>query len=117
VTNTPDDIAARVAGRLGLPPDAPDVIDATDAAISLATNYVYGSLAEPTQGPMLDLDDPLHVQGLTALAVRLAKSPDSPAGMLESDTYTGTPLPGDPMAEVHHLFDPARDVAGAFGIA
>jgi hypothetical protein len=113
---TPADIAARVAGRLGLPADSTDVTDAVDAAISLATVYVYGDAPMATQGAQLDLDEPRHVQALVELGVRLAKEPDSPAGLLESDTFPGTVMPGDPLAAVHHLLDPTR-TADAFGIA
>lgn len=117
MTNTVTDIAGRVASRLGLPADDPDVLAATDAAVNLATIYVYGNTPEVVPNVALDLDEPRHVTGLTALGVRLYKEPDSPAGVLESDSYTGTVIPGDPMSEVHHLFDYTRDAVNAFGIA
>ena len=117
MTNTPADIAARVAGRLGLTPEDPRVLDATDAAIHLATSYCYGDTPTVIPPAQLDLDEPLHVQGLVQLGVRLYLGPESPAGVLESDSYSGTVVPGDPMAEVSHLFDPSRDVSSVIGIA
>lgn len=109
------DIAARAALELGLPPDDERVAAAVDAAITLATVYVYGT--DPTVEPYaLPLDDPAVAAGVTSLAVRVVLDPRSPAGVLESDSYTGAVIPEDLLTHVHGYFDHLR-TARAHGIA
>jgi len=110
---TVESIAARAASELGLPADDERVTAAVDAAVTLATIYVYGT--SPTV-ETLPLEDPLVSAGLVTLSVKFHQDPRSPAGILESDTYSGTVLPEDYMTGVHGAFDHLR-TPDAFGIA
>jgi hypothetical protein len=106
-------IAARTALELGLPADDERDAGAVDAAIHLATTYVYGT--GPTSN-VFPLDDEPQASGLVALAVRIHLDPRSPAGSLENDVYSGAVIPEDLMAHVHGYFDHLR-TPDAYGIA
>jgi hypothetical protein len=98
---------------LGLAPDDERVAAAVDAAISLTARYVYGTA--PTV-EVLPLDDPAVSQGLVAFAVRLHMDARSPAGIVESDVFSGVTLPADLLTAVHDYFDWLRTTE-AFGVA
>jgi hypothetical protein len=110
-------VAAAVAAVLGFPGAAPPprVTDASTASVSVARRYLYGDqdavppteLPDPTTGPDL-------FSGLVALAVRIYQDPSSPAGVMSSEAYIGTPIAEDLLAHVHHYLNPYRT---AWGIA
>jgi hypothetical protein len=122
---TIDDLYGAVALELGLAGDGgvARVKPACDAAVQIASRYCYGPAAVAVTPmivavPVVPIDQPMCFAGLIALSVRVMLDPRSPAGVLESDAYTGAVLPSDLLAHVHHYFDPFRSVdAGAFGIA
>jgi hypothetical protein len=108
-----ESIAARAALELGLPADDERVTAAVDAAIGLASIYVYGTTDHVGSLP---LHDPVTSAGLVALAVRIHLDPRSPAGSLESDVYAGVNLPEDLLTHVHGYFDHLRTTEG-FGVS
>ena len=117
---TDADLAAAVANAVGLvlgfPAGAvpPRVTDASTATVAVTRRYLYGEgtsppteMPDPATGPDL-------FSGLVALAVRVYQDPSSPAGVMSSEAYIGTPIAEDLLAHVHHYFDPYRT---AWGIA
>jgi hypothetical protein len=106
-------LTAAAALELGLPADDERVARAVVASVERVTIYVYGT--EPVADE-LPIDQPLVFAGLVKLAVRVHLDPRSPAGSLESDTYTGVSVPADLMAEVDDYFNHLRQ-PGAWGIA
>ena len=110
-------VATAVALVLGFPPGTvpPRITDASTASVSVPRRYLYGDqdtvppteLPDPATGPDL-------FSGLVALTVRVYQDPSSPAGVMSSEAYIGTPIAEDLLAHVHHYLNPYRT---AWGIA
>lgn len=109
-------VAAAMAAILGFPVtgDPPErVTGAATAAVTVARRYLYGD--GPAVDPPVDLPSSADVlAGLTALGVRIYHDPSSPAGVMGSEAFIGTPIAEDLLAHVHHYLNPYRQ---AWGIA
>jgi hypothetical protein len=108
------EVARRMATVLGLPtaPPVERVAQAAGAAVALVRWYIYGDTV--TDPPPALPSGEASLVGLTALGVRIYHDPASPGGVVGGDAYTGTAIPEDLLAHVHHYFSSSRT---SWGIA
>jgi hypothetical protein len=84
--------------------------EASEAASWLAARYIARDVDVLTIP-----DDPQVLAGVVLLTVRVFHDPNSPAGSLASEAYTGVYVPSDLLEHVRHYFDAFR--VGGLGIA